>query len=822
MRKKHLLSVLLCCTSLVACSGGGGNIEQNLASINADPGTPAPTPDPGSPSDFESGEYLANWGLEAVNPIPAWEADITGQGVIVAVIDSGIDDTHTNLDANIHPASTYTGDYNGQGTFIAGLIAGERNTVGTHGVAYDAQILAIQSATSGSQIPTSDQLAASIDYAVANGADVINISVGGVAAPNAALLTALENAALADIVVVFSAGDTALTYDKAVFDFWVPETPRALAMTATLDIANGQFLIVGASDKADNPIYFEDDLDDDLNDPDFWGGIATNRAGETGAAYYLLAPGLDIYSTRSGGANLYEFRNDSPVAAAMVSAAAALLKQHFPNLTAAEIVNILVTSATDITTPGWLPVDDFDSPEVPPNAIGWTSTIMPGVDELYGHGLLNIGAAFAPIGTNSVAIRTTNGWITSDLDDAGLVSGGMFGDGISVGFGQGAIFLDDYDRAYTTSFGNNIIEANPTIDFGTRFNTARDYRHADLALSPDFYLSVSADYGVAPDPYLEDILGLREDDSVLADNVNFRLTKGVGKQSAVAMSVGGSLSSVLSFGAQDTGFGNSTHLSSGMNDPWTSVNRSSNYGDGQRVGFIHNLRDDLSLSVGISSDVVAAPNYAGLAEFGSDATRKVIVTQLKGSKGRLGWKTTAGLVSEEGMVLDSHSTGVLGLGSGADTTFFALGTEYALTDRIRAFGRVGQSSTRIDESDLSAFSQFGTLQASHFAAGVSLARAFSPMGSLSLSVSQPLRLERGVASMNIASSYDYTTETPNFTNQVNGLTPTGRELDLEAAYRYGLGNNASLTANILYQSNPGHVADRDSVISFMLAARSSF
>lgn len=786
MRKKHLLSILLCCTSLAAC-GGGGNISENLATTSPDPVVPSPDDPPVEAVPFLTGEYLANWGLDYVNPIPAWSKGYTGktsseigpdQPVTVAVLGSGVDGNHADLNGQIH-ASSDTTDGEGTGTLVAGLIAAKRNGVGMHGVAYDAQVLALNAGA------TDVSYAAAIDKAIAENARVITI-YSDRDAPTPALEDALERAATSGAVVILSAGDSPTSDPVAEIS--------GLSEFALDSRANGQFVVVGAADKSGNILGTDTSTHHEVN---------SHVPGGLPARYFMLAPGLEVYSTfigPSNGENYYGQGTGSAVSTSFVSAAAALLLGAFPTLTADEVVNILLTTATDYVLPN----------------------THPGVDEVNGWGLLNIGAALAPIGTNSVTIKTSNGWITSDLDDAGLVSGGMFGDGIGVGFGQGAIFLDDYDRAYTTNFGNNIIEANPTIDFGTRFNTARDYRHANLALSPDFYLSVAADYGVAPDPYLEDILGLREDESVLADNVNFRLTKGIGKQSAVAMSVGGSLSSVLSFGAQDTGFGNSTHLSSGMNDPWTSVNRSSNYGDGQRVGFIHNLRDDLSLSVGISSDVVAAPNYAGLAEFGSDATRKVIVTQLKGSKGRLGWKTTAGLVSEEGMVLDSHSTGVLGLGSGADTTFFALGTEYALTDRIRAFGRVGQSSTRIDESDLSAFSQFGTLQASHFAAGVSLARAFSPMGSLSLSVSQPLRLERGVASMNIASSYDYTTETPNFTNQVNGLTPTGRELDLEAAYRYGLGNNASLTANILYQSNPGHVADRDSVISFMLAAKSSF
>lgn len=630
MGKRKLLSVLLCCTALAAC-GGGGNIQENLAAANGGD-SPPPAADPSD--DFETGEYLANWGLGAVNPIPAWEAGITGQGVVVAVIDSGIDDAHADLDGNIHPDSNYTGDIGGQGTFIAGIIASEKEGNGTHGIAFESQILAIQSAS------TNAGIASAIDYAVAHEADVINISIDG-GAPDATILTALQNAAQAGIIVIFNAGDADFSYDASVSLPPSAPTPKLLAMVATEALANGQFLIVGTMDKDREAHYddFDRDPDNAPADPDWHDVSGTNIAGEIGAEYYVLAPGQEIFSTRAGGSDLYEFRGGSAYAAPVVAAAVALLKQSFPSLTADEIVTILTKTADDVVS--YSGIDGSNN--------------LPGADEINGHGIINIGAALSPIGTNSLAIKTQSGWIKTDLEDAGLVSGGVFGDGVGNGFASGAIFLDDFDRAYRTSFSNQIITANPFINFDSRFTNVRDYRQASIALSPDFHVSFAANYSVAGSPYEQNLPGLREDDTGLAENVNIRLTKGVGKSSAVSMSVGGSLAGVMSFGRPDTGFAHATNLSAGMSDPWISSGRSSHYGDGQRIGFIHNLNDTMTLSVGISSDLVATPNYENLSEHDPEASRKIIVSQLQGGKGRLGWKTLLGIVNEEGMVLDRKS-----------------------------------------------------------------------------------------------------------------------------------------------------------------------
>jgi len=126
------------------------------------------------------------WGHDAVNAPEAWEAGITGAGVRVAVLDSGIDSTHPDLTPNLNTllsASFIAGeDYNNppgsHGTHTSGTIAAANNAFGTIGVAPDAEIVSVKvlSAISGNG-PFSSIFAGMI-YAADIDADVINMSLG--------------------------------------------------------------------------------------------------------------------------------------------------------------------------------------------------------------------------------------------------------------------------------------------------------------------------------------------------------------------------------------------------------------------------------------------------------------------------------------------------------------------------------------------------------------------------------------------------------------------------------------------------------------------
>ncbi len=157
------------------------------------------------------------WGLDAVNADAAWDIS-EGAGVVVAVIDTGVETSHEDLQgqtvdgARFGGAETWADDSVGHGTHVAGTIAAAGdNGLGIVGLAPGARVMPLRagSVISGSwRFPASD-LSASINYAVANGARVINMSLGGVGTTMGSTFeAALANAEASDVVVCVAAGNS--------------------------------------------------------------------------------------------------------------------------------------------------------------------------------------------------------------------------------------------------------------------------------------------------------------------------------------------------------------------------------------------------------------------------------------------------------------------------------------------------------------------------------------------------------------------------------------------------------------------------------------
>jgi subtilisin family serine protease len=126
------------------------------------------------------------WGLDKIQAEPAW-ATSTGTGALVAVVDTGVDLGHPDLQANIVDrgadfvdAKDTDGaqDENGHGTHVAGIIAAVANNgVGVAGVAPGARILPVRVLDADGS-GTTDQIALGVRYAADRGARVINLSLG--------------------------------------------------------------------------------------------------------------------------------------------------------------------------------------------------------------------------------------------------------------------------------------------------------------------------------------------------------------------------------------------------------------------------------------------------------------------------------------------------------------------------------------------------------------------------------------------------------------------------------------------------------------------
>jgi RHS repeat-associated protein len=267
----------------------------------------------------------------------AWEPTTGEPTTVVAVIDSGIDFTHPDLTPHqwtnrterandrdddrdgyvddLHgwdwvADSNQIRDEQGHGTSVAGLIAVEGNkAVGTTGVMWRAGLMSLRVLDATGTGEVGDAVEA-IDYAVAHGAQVINLS-WGLELESQALRDAIERAGERGVVVVCSAGNGGRNIDGQ------PYYPAAFASPNLLSVA--------ASDSNDNLAGWSN-----------WG--ATRVA--------VAAPGVELLTTQKGGD--YGRVTGTSAAAPLVTGIAGLVRSEYPGLSAAQTRASIVTGARQV------------------------------------------------------------------------------------------------------------------------------------------------------------------------------------------------------------------------------------------------------------------------------------------------------------------------------------------------------------------------------------------------------------------------------------------------------------------------------------------
>jgi subtilisin len=166
------------------------------------------------------GEVLADdleldrvWGVKRIGAGVVHANGYKGTGVKVAVLDTGIDYTHPDLDANVAGGWDFVNNDNdprddhGHGTHIAGTIAAEDNDIGVVGVAPEVELYAVKvlnSSGSGSW----SKIISGLQWCVQNGIQVTNNSYGSTSNPGSTVRNAFDNASAAGVVIVASAGNS--------------------------------------------------------------------------------------------------------------------------------------------------------------------------------------------------------------------------------------------------------------------------------------------------------------------------------------------------------------------------------------------------------------------------------------------------------------------------------------------------------------------------------------------------------------------------------------------------------------------------------------
>ena len=212
----------------------------------------------GSADGLANGRYCAFWLLKSfplggdtapglnstavpgLDVLPVWSRT-RGAGVTVAVVDTGVDPASADLAPNLLPGrNTYAGnddtsDAAGHGTVIASVIAAPAGNGGYVGIAPDAKLLPVKVLGGSSGEEWSDRaVVRGIEYALARGATVLNLSIGGLDTPIAGIGKALADAQRAGALVVIAAGNDGVDLDRPGHT----ESPDGYGFPNTLTVAN--------------------------------------------------------------------------------------------------------------------------------------------------------------------------------------------------------------------------------------------------------------------------------------------------------------------------------------------------------------------------------------------------------------------------------------------------------------------------------------------------------------------------------------------------------------------------------------------------------
>lgn len=260
--------------------------------------------------ELSSYGQLKQYSHEKTNVPTAWENGLTGKGVKIAILDTGIF-PHSDLNvAGGVSTVNYTNDYtddNGHGTHVAGIIASKDNGIGTTGVASDATIYSVKVLNNRGKGDLMD-IVEGFDWAIKKGVDIINVSLGTYA-DSPSLKAKVDEAVSKGIIVVAATGNSGT---------------NNVMYPAKYD----NVVAVGATDKNNNLASFS----------------------TYGSEVDVVAPGVGISSTYLN--NIFAQGNGTSQAAPYVAGMLALYSQQYPDKSPNEITQMLFENTLDLGVPG--------------------------------------------------------------------------------------------------------------------------------------------------------------------------------------------------------------------------------------------------------------------------------------------------------------------------------------------------------------------------------------------------------------------------------------------------------------------------------------
>tara|TARA_Y100001960_G_scaffold331811_1_gene430060 strand:+ start:623 stop:3307 length:2685 start_codon:yes stop_codon:yes gene_type:complete len=751
-----------------AGGGGGGGGEGGFTK-------PATSTDV-DPTAFETAEFYGNAAsqglsegsdsefLDIINAQYAYARGYDGTGVTIAVLDTGIDTDHLEFDTNLNADLTNTDFQSGDndpnhganhphGTNVAGIAAGDKDGTGMHGVAYGSKVIGYRIGVDG--VPLGIRLNYTddaINDAVAKGATVFNLSYGtdADAATNASSTS--KDDLEARYTGFFDGNDATNTAQMDTFINSVTTNEAVIVRAA----GNDGYSQPGIQNAL--PLHYTE------FDGHFITAVALNEAGNGIASfsnrcgvaknYCLAAPGTDLMTATDGGG--YTLASGTSFAAPTVAGAVAVVQDAF-GLSADRTTNILFQTATDMGAAG--------------------------VDDVYGHGLLNLDLATAPGAELITSVSSTSSFAYSSTS---LTTSSAFATLQAPTF----VIEDELYRTFKVDGNTLKTDKEEKVDLQEREKTfAKEKKLVSKTMEN----------------------GLRT--SFVMSN----------EQTADALDTFDYMSLTGNMKGFDVSFGFTNAPGQELNDIVRSVNLiqedalANPYMGLAEKGFVASTKYDFSEDLTFQTNVFFGEiedsdnNNMGKS---TSALAKLIYNYSDDSV----FSLESGFLNEKETVLGSKFEGAFALADDTYTYFTGLTAKTALTSKVNLFANAYIGVTKAGTTGNSLVTDVSDI-VSHSAA-IGGEYNFTKKQSAGLILSQPLKVSNGdigysyLSGGNIDKGYRYS-------NDTQSLSPSATQFDIQAFYKQEFEKGDKLNVGVLHSVNADSIKGEEDT-SVLVKYRSKF
>ena len=783
------LSIVL----LSACGGGGGG----GGSSGGGGATPVVHHSPAytyiNAAQYRSTEYDAQWGLEAIHAAESYAylaangKTNAGAGVIIAVTDTGIQLDHPDLVGNTngdldHYNTLLAGE--SHGTHVAGIAAATKDDAGMQGVAYNADILAVKMI--GDNPPGDDY---GFSYAADNGAQVINAS------------WAFANIHNDEITTTVGSFTYNLYKNVINDDFLAAKAQDALMVIATGNDAHVNNVALPAlfAQDADYSGYViaVASVDEDLQISNF-----SNRCSQV-ANYCLVAPGRDIYSSVPTGT--YDLFNGTSMAAPHVSGAAAVLRGAWPFLTAPQVSNILLTTATDLGTVG--------------------------TDAVYGHGILNLFEAVQAQGTNAFAYGASVSQASYDVRYSSFATDPIFGDAFARNVAPAlanTVFFDDYGRDYKafldrkiTTKNNNSIVSNLNGILLNNYKT----NNVPLSFTANKAEGISTQIRMQVRSYANDLaarfsnLDRSLEDKTLTASNGFSFAQNVNSNNRIAFSFNvDEITNSYSDKFKNIGFISinsiaanpyQSFIGSASQNLQVAQNSQKNF---NQLFFEHKLFDEkLKMNFSYQS------SYQGssIAVSKSAQQNQIMDVNLAyNPDAKTNLMLSFGNLNEfNNNFLNSQAVGAFEAGSDAKTSYTKIALNRELFANLSLMASYSEGITKAAGNNVGIFRDYQNIKSRSMSLGLMAEKVLG--GRFGVLYSEPLRVYSGKATIDIPVARDDAGNITRYRADIS-LRPQGKQQNLEMVYGRDVGINAQLNFNFMVSKDVANIKGNNARLGMLI------